>query len=180
MYDILSSRSKAKLLSMVNERLADGWKLVGGHTHVVYEEEVDSYESEPILRTTGCWSQAMEFSIKVGYTRFGVITKLYDTSFIFKVERDGGISFNVIATHRATGRESAVNTVNEILSLFMIDESDKRFEQESDWEIEKSELGWFMSVARDIEPSPNEGWLDIALDKDRSLGGWNSGSGWHL
>ena len=36
MYDILSSRSKAKLLSMVNERLADGWKLVGGHTHVYF------------------------------------------------------------------------------------------------------------------------------------------------
>ena len=118
----------------------------------------------------------MEFSIKVGYTRFGVITKLYDTSFIFKVERDGGISFNVIATHRATGIESTVNTVNEILSLFMIDESDKRFEQESDWEIEKSELGWFMSVASNIGFSPNEGWLDIALEKDRNLGGWNSNS----
>ena len=176
MYDILSSRSKAKLLSMANERLADGWKLVGGHTHVVYEEEVDSYNSEPILRTTGCWSQAMEFNIDVGYTQFSITTRLYDTLFVFKVERDGGISLNIISTHRATGEESIVNAVNEILSLFMIDESDKRFEEESDWEIEKSELGWFMSVASNIGFSPNEGWLDIALEKDRNLGGWNSNS----
>ena len=176
MYDILSSRNKDKLIAMVNERLADGWKLVGSHVNVVYEEEVPGFESESIIRTTGNWSQAMEFNIDVGYTQFSITTRLYDTSFVFKVERDGGISFNVIATHRATGIESTVNTVNEILSLFMIDESDKRFEQESDWEIEKSELGWFMSVARDIGFSPNEGWLDIALDKDRNLGGWNSNS----
>ena len=73
MYDILSSRRKAKLIAMVNEAQADGWQLVGGHQHVVYEEVVsvdykleimggivpENWEQEENYRTTGCWSQSM-------------------------------------------------------------------------------------------------------------------------
>ena len=70
MYDILSSRCKAKLIAMVNEARADGWQLVGGHQHVVYEEEMtvgvtdsgivlDLPEEMYEVRITGCWSQSI-------------------------------------------------------------------------------------------------------------------------
>ncbi len=73
MYNILSSRCKAKLISMVEEAEANGWRVSGGHQHVVYEEVVsidykiemshgivpEGWSPEENYRTTGCWSQSM-------------------------------------------------------------------------------------------------------------------------
>ena len=175
MYDILSSRSKAKLLSMVNERLADGWKLVGGHTHVVYEEEIDSYNSEPILRTTGCWSQAMEFSIRVGTHDKYFSSKRYAFHTQFLITGEGNIFFNIDATHSQTRRKSTINTVNGILSMFFDDE-DPRYEMESSWYVKKNELVRFMEIVEGISLDTDSYRLDELLDKDRGIGGWNSNS----
>ena len=173
MYDILSSRNKDKLIAMVNERLADGWKRVGSHVNVVYEEEVGSYESEPVIRTTGNWSQAMELDIKVGYTRVEYVTGPYTTEFVLEVTREGEIYLNVVARHRLANRKSTINTMNYMLSMFEIDEDDNRFEMESDWKVEKSELARFV---RAIESAGVDTYLCDALDEDYELGGWNSNS----
>ena len=116
MYDILSSRSKDRLLSMVNEREADGWKLVGGHMHVVYEEEMDSYDSEPILRTTGCWSQAMELDADFGYSSIVFRGNIYpenkyELSAVFNITESGDIYFNLVVMLNCVYPTSILNSI---------------------------------------------------------------------
>ena len=181
MYDILSSRSKAKLLAMVNERLADGWKLVGGHTHVVYEEEMDSYDSEPILRTTGCWSQAMELDADFGYSSIVFRGNIYpenkyELSAVFNITESGDIYFNLVAERKGTEKWSTINTVNGILSSLGISNDDSRSEIESDWEIQKCEFVKFKNLIDGLAISRDFALYNEILDEDYALGGWNSNS----
>lgn len=69
-YDIISSRSKEKLIALTKAAMEDGWQPSGGHIHVVYEEpDIVNYTQGMIVpedwspeegyRITGCWSQSM-------------------------------------------------------------------------------------------------------------------------
>lgn len=82
--------------------------------------------------------------------------------------------FSIIAIHKASGKFSCINTLNQILSEFSFNGNDPRA-SESDWLISKQEVNVFLHNVKELFLDKNSiRFLEDKLDEDRECGEWEN------
>ena len=89
---------------------------------------------------------------------------------------DGKMWFELDATCKRTGRTSAINTVNDVISYFCVNQNEERFEGSS-WRLMKEEILGFRRWVNMLVDMDDLSWLDEALDADRREGEWENLAG---